>query len=275
MSLKEKGMVVNLSISQWAARKYDAKASKEVEDSHNAINAGRFNKSLINRDTVLKEIGKVANAARTYHYENTLPWDDNGPRFLPVQNIFNYTSQMGTFQNQFETLINKLVADFPTLVEEARSMLNTLFREEDYPPVSILKNKFKFSYHFDALGDADDVRIKINDEEIAKIKEGISARLNDKVKNAVDHMVDRMRAAVSHMAETLKDPEKKFKNSLVGNICELVDLIPLLNFNDDPHVKDVAVMLKPLCISDIDVLRTNVVLRQQYAEKAAKILAKI
>ena len=47
MALKEKVMIVSLHMSQWSARKYDAEASREVEEAHQASDAARVTKKLI------------------------------------------------------------------------------------------------------------------------------------------------------------------------------------------------------------------------------------
>ena len=131
MSLKEKVMIVNLTISQWSARKYDAKASKEVEAAHNAREAGRFNKSLLQSDT-LKEIGKVANQMRTLHYEKTLPWGDNGDRVLSTEIYFEYITQVGQLTLAFNQAAEQFVSEYTNLKEDAKLRLNTLYREDDY-----------------------------------------------------------------------------------------------------------------------------------------------
>jgi len=81
-NLNEKAMLVKLSVSQWTARKYDKKVSQEINDQYSAHDAGRYNKVLIAQEEI-KKISKVASQARSFHYFNTLPWDDNGSRILP------------------------------------------------------------------------------------------------------------------------------------------------------------------------------------------------
>lgn len=65
-NLAEKALLVTLNISQWSARKYDRKVTEEVNDTHQAKDAGRFNKLLIDK-THLDEIQKIVNEARHFH----------------------------------------------------------------------------------------------------------------------------------------------------------------------------------------------------------------
>ena len=47
MKLSDKALLVQLSISQWTARKYDKRATEQVNNANNAaMTAGRYNKSL-------------------------------------------------------------------------------------------------------------------------------------------------------------------------------------------------------------------------------------
>lgn len=72
--LTSKGMLINLSISQWAGRKHDKSVSQEVASNHGTTaDAGRYNKNVIAKKA-LEAIKKASNKARTFHYDNTLPW---------------------------------------------------------------------------------------------------------------------------------------------------------------------------------------------------------
>jgi len=290
MSLKEKVMVVSLNISQWTARKKDLSATREVEETHGATNAGNFNKVLISKDVTntskegelnpLKAIQKLTGTARTWHYQNTLPWSDNGDRILPSANYFNYLAKMGQFKNEFNQLVDNFLKSYPDLVEEAKTRLNTLFNDNDYPSPARVFDKFRFSFGFMPVGDVEDIRVSIGSEEVDRIKTEVNAELNNRVNVAIADLLGRIRDAVSHMAESLTGEtvtksgatkEKVFRDSLVGNICELIELAPLLNFNADPHVDEVVELIRPLCV-DPDLLRTEPEVRREIAERAAAVL---
>ena len=268
-TLKEKVMVINLSISQWTARKFDPTASKEVATNHAATDAGRFNKILIAGEA-LKSIAKVANSARTFHYQNTLPWKDNGERILPSENFFNYASEMAKFRAEFDSLVGEFISNYPMLVDEAKARLNTLFSESDYPAPAIIQKKFKLSYDFDSISEVDDFRVAISEEEADNIRLQIQATIDRRIANAQDEMLNRIRTAVLNMADALEMPDKVFRDSLVGNIEELVELTPILNFNKNQKIDDAVNMMKPLCV-DPNQLRKDAAYRKEIAEKARKI----
>jgi hypothetical protein len=93
---------------------------------------------------------------------------------------------------------------------------------------------------------------------------------------ATGDLYQRLAVAVSHMADTLADPEKVFRNSLVDNLMELTDLIPSLNFTADPDLDELAKATRAkLAAIDPETLRTDLKIRGQIATEAGALLAQI
>src|ERR1700722_4383847 len=67
-NLSEKVLVVNLNIRRWPGLKYDETVTKQVDRDHNATNAGRYTKILIEK-VEFKRIQKAETAIRSYYYE--------------------------------------------------------------------------------------------------------------------------------------------------------------------------------------------------------------
>lgn len=270
MSLKDKVMIVNLTISQWGARKYDEKASKEVEAFHNAHEAGRFNKILIKSET-LKEIQSMASKARNIHYEHTLPWGDNGDRILSTESYFRYISEISTVKYQFEQLVEQFVQEYVQLKEEAKFRLGSLYKETDYPHESTVRRKFDLRTIFMPVAEAEDFRLNVSNDMVNMMRTQIEGEVTSRVQKATSSIIERARDVVQKMKEVLSEKDKIFRDSLIGNIQNLVELIPILNFNDDPKVKEIQAKLN-LLIVDPDRIRWNNKLRQEMAEKAGEIL---
>src|SRR6185503_3495137 len=100
MKLREKGLLVNITISQWSARKYDKKVTQAIEDAHNATNAGNFNKLLLDANSGLNKITNLSNQIRIFLHEMTLPWADNGDRLLPSENYLDFQKKYTELENQ-------------------------------------------------------------------------------------------------------------------------------------------------------------------------------
>lgn len=272
-SLKEKVMIVNLTISQWGARKYDRAATKEVEDAHQAKEAGRFNKVLMTSDT-LNKISKAGSKIRLYHYENTLPWGDNGDRILPTEKYFEYITQIGTMKMEFSMLCDQFIAEYEMEKSASMSRLNSLYKESDYPQPHTIRAKFDILIGFMPIAEGNDLRVNMSDEIVNAIKSQITRELESRISNATEDMLERLREAVKHMATTLVDKDKVFRDTLVYNIQGLVENLPCMNFNNDQRVVD-AVSFCAGLIVDPDTLRTNRRFRLEIAAKAQQILETI
>ena len=146
-ALTEKCILIKPSISQWTARKFDKKITKEVEDTHNSKDIGRFNKILI-AESSLKDIQKIANEARALIYSKTAPWLDDGYRICTTAIYFELTQEISEIKGRFDACTSKFIDNFPAYIEEARNRLNGTFNPADYPTPSELQRKFNFSVDF-------------------------------------------------------------------------------------------------------------------------------
>lgn len=272
MSLKENVIIVNLSISQWTARKHDPKATKEIETAHQARETGRFHKLLLKSET-LDAIGKLCGKVRTYHYENTLPWGDNGERILPIEKYFEYVSEIGNQKMQLLDLVDKFVnTEYEQQKEKAKQRLNSMYNEGDYPTTNQIKQKFNIEVKMIPIAEGDDLRVNLQENVVDLMRQQITKEVTARVDVAINDLIERLRKVVSHMGETLKDPDKKFHDSLVGNIAHLVETIPSLNFNNNEKVNEAVEMCKSICYINPDKLRFNAQIRKAYAEKARVVL---
>ena len=131
--ISKKAMLARLSISTWSARRLDKTATEKIKNDFQTSNdAGRYNKSLI-ATNALKKVQSAAGDARTFHYQQTLPWNDDGARILPAANFFAYSEGMRKHKAAFQAAVSEFLTEYPALVEDAKIRLNSLFVQSDYP----------------------------------------------------------------------------------------------------------------------------------------------
>jgi hypothetical protein len=280
----EKAMLAKLKISRWAASKHDKKISADVAAQHGADpTMGRYSKRLVAKER-LETIAQIATRARHHHYENTLPWLDDGARILPAANYFDYMAQQNTFRAEFEQAVSAFEKEYPAVVDEARRALNGLFNEDDYPPPDRLRDKFAMQVDVDPMPTAEDFRVALSEDENARIRESIQGRLDDAVQGAINDVWHRVHDTVAKMVERLRayevDAEGKvhnaFRDSLVGNIRALSELLPKLNITNSDALEVMRQRLADeLCSFDAPVLREDPTLRNEIAANAEAILADI
>lgn len=276
MPLSNAAMLVSLSINQWSARKYDRKVSKEVCEVNGAtIDSGNFNKQLIPK-TNLKDIQRVVNSARNYHYMNTLAWDHDGFDMLPAKHYISYATAISDYKNQFDQEVTKFVEIYPSILTSVMNNLAGLYNSTDYPPQDKIESKFCFQMNITPIPDAGDFRVDLGKKELKKLEDELGSRLTDANAAAEKDLFMRLYTVVAKAYMTLSTPDKIFRNSLVLNIIELVNKIPDMNFNNDAQLNQIAKDLSTeVMLWDIEKLRTDSVLRETVTSWLQKDLADI
>lgn len=277
-NISNRALLVTLSLSMWTARKHDRKASAEIAIAHESSEKmGRYWKRLLPTDAAsYEECKRLRSECRDWHYHNTLPWTQDGQQILPSANYFAYTEQMRKYRAQIEAADAAFYDDYPALRENAKQLLKSLWSELDYPSVDILRSKCRMDINFMPMPDAQDFRVALGDGEVDRIRKDIEQQVHEATEIAMRDIWQRLYDAVSRMSQRLNDPDGIFRNSLVGNVRELCDLLPRLNIAQD-HVLDALVkeVEDKLSKADADDLRDDDKLRKSIAKQAAAIEKKM
>ena len=277
-SLSSKAMLCSLSITMWSARKHDAEASQEIAANHGAqADAGRYHKLLLPKQA-LAEIQKIVSEARQEHYFLTLPWDDNGYRVLPAAAYMDHVEKMQALSRRFSLAADNLASQFSILVDQARTRLGGLFRDQDYPGSEELRGKFSFETGVLPLPSAGDFRVTLGEEEKARIRRQITAAVESSLQVGSRELWYRLYEAVRHMAERLnaykvteQGVEHPFRDSVVSNLVKLVEVLPKLNITNDVELERLAQEVKASLLVDPKQLRQSETVREDTARAASAI----
>lgn len=282
--LCEKAVLASLSISTWSARKHDKKVSKEVDERHNAKDAGRYNKVLMDNQYI-KDIQKNAHACRVEHYNLTKPWMDEGPRVLPTELLVRHSAMVKEARERHFELVEDLHQEWPRMIAEAKEKLNGLFDENDYPSQKTIRAKFSFELKLLPIPAAGDFRIDIGNTQMKHLKEDLETHMREVMVNGNHDTRDRILDVVGTMAEKLRafDPDAEdrslrgiFHSSLVQNVRDLVEILPAFNMTKDKKLKSlIDRMARELCADEASELRDNKGLRDSVATAAEDILADV
>jgi hypothetical protein len=242
-------MLVELSISCWTARKLDKRVSNQVDaENSTRVRAGNYHKNLLAGTQKLENIVKFAANARAWHAFNTLPWSDKGMRLLPMANFLTYKERLNELDSEYNALVQDFLVSYPDLVSAAAFQLGSLFDRNEYPEVDDIAGKFRFNYVFTPVPTAGDFRIDINEQAKAELEERYQNDFDDRIKGAMKEAWSRLHECLSHVSERLEDngeegKRKVFRDSLVGNAHELVDMLKILNVTQDAELERARVML--------------------------------
>lgn len=266
-------MLANLSISKWGARKFDRKATQEVDTTHAAKGAGRYNKLLV-EESALKPIQTAESALRKLHDRLTLPWSDNGERLLPSKLFLDYTQQMRVAKDEFEKVVADLVRQYPGLVQAARNYLGTLYNPQDYP--ADISDKFSVSFSFMPVPKAGDFRVDVGAKDLEKIRAEITETVKVREAEATNECWTRVRAVVGRYAERLRDEKSKVFQTMIDDAKWLVLYLPALNIANDQGLNTIAKEIDDrLLCANVTTLRTNMAKRAEIVAAAENILSKM
>lgn len=235
--LQDSAMLANLQIRAWTARKLDKTVTAEVDAAHQAHDAGRFNKLLIDK-AALDPFTKLTSKIRDFHYRQTLPWGDNGDRLLPATQYLAYTAQLRSLRAEADAAVATFVAAYPSLVAAARARLGTLYDARDYPAASDIASRFAVGVELLPVPDAHDFRVELAEGEAERVRAQIMDTVQARQAGAARECWRRLHEVLTNLATTMAKDKPVFRDSLVGNVAELVELLPRLNVMDDAALND-------------------------------------
>jgi hypothetical protein len=272
-TIQEKAVLANLSISRWSPTKIDRKVTaKAIADNHAAPKSGRFSKSLLPEEA-LETLGTLCNEAREYHYSVTRPWKDDGKRILPSALVIDYTSRMRGLKYKFATEVAIFLKDYPSHVEAARTTLNGMFSAADYPDAEKLRERFSFQFELEPIPSADDFRITMVSEEFEEAKVELEQRVAAAVESSRVDLWQRLAEPLRAIVHRLGTPDATFRDSLLGNLRDLLKLLPALNIEGDVNLAALAdECAQKIAIYGPDYLRHDALKRRAVAGDAQSIL---
>ena len=252
-SIASSAMLCELKISCWTGRKKDKSASASVTSQNYADNGtASVNKKLLGNCDELTAIQKFVANARNIHYSMTMPWSDLGMRLLPTAQYFKYHQTMTDLQNEFEgsdvAMVDTFCNNYTWEVSRAQARIGNLFIREDYPTEESIRNKFAFSISYIPLPEAGDFRVDVGNEQRDVLESHYSDYYSKQLGSAMQDVWDRTYKALSNMSERLDyggcDKKKVFRDTLVDNVLDMVELLNVCNVSGDSQMSAMALKLE-------------------------------
>ncbi len=248
-SISSGAMLVELSISTWTGRKLDKRASQDVVQANGAdTGTANVHKKLLGDCEELKAVQKFGANSRNIHYSSTMPWSDVGWRMLTTKAFPKYHPAMTDFQQEFYRLADVFANSYEWEISQAQARLGALFDPNDYPSVESIRSKFAFNINYIPLPESGDFRIDVGNEAAEQLKTHYEEFYSTQVKRAMDDVWRRVYDSLSKMSERLDygDHEKKkiFRDSLVDNVLDMVDLLDVCNVTGDSQMSAMRLQLE-------------------------------
>jgi hypothetical protein len=241
-NIASSAVLIDLSISTWTGRKLDKRASNDVTASNGAAKGvANVHKKLLGDCAELDAVQKFAANARNSHYAMTMPWSDLGLRLCPTKMYIDtngYERTMTELQNEFTRLTDAFLSAYSWEIQNAQLKLGALWNGDEYPSREALASKFRFRFTAMPLPDVGDWRLDIGNEAADAMREQYEKFYGDQLTKAMADVWERAHDALSKMSNRLDyadDTTKKvFRDSLVENVQEIVNLLDAMNITNDP-----------------------------------------
>lgn len=275
-SIKEKAMLVSLTVSVWTNSAWDGDVVAGIaKRTGTATDVHTYRKNLI-KPEALAPIKARALALKVYWRSCTLPWDNGGTRILPSVKWKEFTEGMRNLRNDYDKTVADFCRQYPKMKAEARQRLKSLFNESDFPSTEGIKSKFGVDLEFLPVPDGGDFRVAISDEEKSILEASVRRQVEQHTKQAMCALVEKLQDTVQFMAERMKEADPAIRASLVTNIKEVCAEVDSFNLAGDKRIDDFKKQSEALIKGiNIEALKSDKKARKEVATKADELLAKM
>jgi hypothetical protein len=277
-------MLVELSVSQWTARKLDRTVSDELVANKHAQDKGaaRVNKHLLAGRSELEVITKFVTETRATVYDNTLPWSDSGIRLLPSAKFMEFNAKLQEAEDKFYGLVTEFVQVYPSLITAQAMALGNMFKREDYPHPSDIEHRFRFSVNYMPVPSSGDFRVDIGNDAQEELRKKLSALADERVEHAMKDIKTRLLDHLKRMSDRLtidyvsgEAVPRKFHDSLLDGAHDLCEMVQSLNVINDTQLNEARkALLKAIGNVDVKDLRKDVGARTEVKTQVDDILSK-
>lgn len=281
--LQDKAMLCRMPIGMWRGIKSD-KAVRDAGAAHFGADAESFNasKHLIAQD----EIKKLESRRAFYRSEwtrLTAPWFDDGTRIVLGAGFVPLRQKVSEWQDEWNVLVSDFVARYPYLREDQRRKLGPRFNVNEYPHPNVIAERFYFKFQAFALPDPNvtpDWRADgLSQADLDAIKADAEALFRQQIAESQVDAWRRLREPLAHMAESLANytggQKGSFQHTLIGNLADVIAILPAINLTGDPLLEGIAAIAGQLTIYTADELRKDEDARKSSAELARSLVDQI
>jgi hypothetical protein len=267
-------MLLSLNISIWSGNKLDKGETADVRSRTGARQgAVRVHKSLLPDAQELLDLKRHATAVREFFNSRTAPWAGD-MRIMKSDAYLDFSQALADHRQQFAALVERLVNAYDLRVQEAQSRLGSLFDAADYPSTGEIRRAHSFQIRVAPTPSVKDWRLDLNDRVMDDLRKDLEEQSTSALQGALADVASRIAEVARKAHERLSDPDAIFRDSLVGNIDELVGLLPMLNVANNPELDDLATNLR-LSVFGVsaDTLRKDPLVRREKAQELGSLAA--
>lgn len=284
-ALAQKAMLVKMVIHRFREHKSDEEISDKVADEYQASKSMGHYKKLLIPHKLHQPVFQAQRALYDTHLWLTLPWEDGGWRLLSAAGYLEYCEKVKALKDALAKAYKETLVDKIEEIKDVAKKIVPNYREEDYPDKAEIQRRFWIDHWFRPVPSGKDFRVDVGNQELATLKASCEENAQENLKSAMKEPWERLAEKVQHLAERLNgyavDPGTgkvtgKFHDSVIGNLVEVLDVLPCLNVTGDAALNKISGEIRAkLTAATPTVLRDDEKLRKSVAQEAEAILQKM
>lgn len=274
--LSERAMLVHLRTSMWTGRSKDERVISNVCHTFQAEeDAGDWFTDLVPR-AALQPVNLARMRCRHVYFKYILPWMDGGLRILPAVMYLKYKEEMRKAVMEYEAAVETFLKKYPTLIAQAQKRLGHLLDGRHLPTVAEIRYKFTIQESVLPMPEATDFRAQIGQDEIDEVRTQVTESIQNHTGQAMTELWNNLQTLVQKVAGTLKEPDKTFRDSLIGNLRDFCDTLPHYNLVGDTRLEEIRQeTIKQIAELDPDELRQDHKVRKVASRRAQRLADKM
>ena len=270
MSLDKSALNIELNMSKPKMRKLDYPATIELQElKKTESNVAKVWKELYTRDHRVKDLERYENELRKLVNFISHPWLERGARILAVTLYEKYEMAMARLVENVRDAHANAKQNFSNWREDGRRSLGDMFREDDYP------SEADFCRAFGVTLDTGPVSIRVPSNHLYRLIEEDSAIdreefreillanekenlrcVTESCAKRVFEVTEQIIKGINHKQKPKTAGRKRantYHDSLVGNVWDLVQILPELNIAESEEIAELHGMLRADILSKLDL----------------------
>jgi hypothetical protein len=222
-------------------------SGSEVLNTDADVDRVRVSKTLLEA-AEYEAIKKADTKMRTYLYNTCLPFD-MGIMLLPWGLVETVDARLKEYAKERAALVDDFIKVYPTLCEDARTHLGSLYNEADYPSVDVIKARFSFQFRLLSLSVPGKLK-SISAAMFAQETEKAAAQIQSALENITLLMRQELLDMVTNLEDRLtpgyEGKPKKFKETTVTNLQEFLNGFDIRNVAGDEELSKLVAKAKEI-----------------------------
>lgn len=282
------GTTISMHTSFGGGKKKHKAATLEIIESKGVTNRRRVSVQvdLFASSPHLKNAKDTAQALRNHVNSQTLPWGDDGRRFVPnsikVELDNHIRKELSSIDEEMEKHFSSYLDQKKLWESEGGGLANTGI---EFPSEAVGRGKYSIEIVPGVVTSSDDIRVGgLTEEQKKRFINDVRAAENSRIQGTVRNVAERVEDVLTRMVDRMgaygKDEngkvKGKFHDTIVGNVKEIAGLLDHFNITNDPEIEVVRRrLINEICVVSPEDLREDEELRKDIQKKASDILSRV